>query len=168
MRAFLPHASGMTRTTIVLALLLFVACKSTAQISPADLKKAQSALWDAAMSGELAALTKAIDQGADVNALDTRANPNGRRALNWAAWYNHPDAIKTLLKHGAEIDGFNNTGFTAVHHAAEAGSPEAANVLIEAGANVMISSLAGVTPLERARREGHQEVVRLLEAAGAK
>ena len=118
--------------------------------------------------GDVAALKKAIDDGADVNAIDARTNPNGRRALNWAAWYNHAEAIKELLKGGADINGVNLTGFTPIHHAAEAGSPEAARVLIEAGADVNLPSYAGETPLQRARRVGHQEVVRLLEAAGAK
>ncbi len=168
MGAFLPPLSGMIRTPLVLVLLLFVACKNMEQTSPVDLQKAQNALWDAAKSGDVAALAKAIDEGADVNAIDARTNPNGRRALNWAAWYNHADAIKELLKVGAEINGVNLTGFTPIHHAAEAGSPEAARVLIEAGADVNLPSNAGETPLQRARREGHQEVVRLLEAAGAK
>ncbi len=168
MDAFLPPVSGMIRTTLVLALLLFVACKNMEQTSPVDLQKAQNALWEAAKSGDVAALKKAIDEGADVNALDARTNPNGRRALNWAAWYNHAEAIKELLKGGADIDGVNITGFTPIHHAAEAGSPEAARVLIEAGADVNLPSHVGETPLQRARRGGHQEVVRLLEAAGAK
>ncbi len=168
MGTFLPPLSGMIRTPLVLVLLLFVACKNVEPTSPEDLQKAQHALWDAARSGDVAALKKAIDVGADVHAIDVRTNPNGRRALNWAAWYNHAEAIKELLKAGADIDGINITGFTPIHHAAEAGSPEAARVLIEAGADVNLPSNAGETPLQRARREGHQEVVRLLEAAGAK
>ncbi len=126
MGAFLPPLSGMIRTPLVLVLLLFVACKNMEQTSPVDLQKAQNALWDAAKSGDVAALKKAIDEGADVNAIDARTNPNGRRALNWAAWYNHAEAIEELLKVGAEINGVNLTGFTPIHHAAEAGSPEAA------------------------------------------
>ncbi len=168
MAAFLPPVSGMIRTTIVLVLLLFVASKTMAQPSPADLQKAQNALWDASISGDVEVLKKAIKDGADLNALDVRTSRNGRCALNWAAWYNHAEAIKELLKVGADINGVNITGFTAIHHAAEAGSPEAARVLIEAGADVNLPSNAGETPLQRARREGYQEVVRLLEAAGAK
>ncbi len=168
MDAFLPPVSGMIRTTLVLVLLLFVACKNMEQTSPVDLQKAQNALWDAAMSGDVAALKKAIKEGADLNAIDVRTSRNGRCALNWAAWYNHAEAIKELLKGGADINGVNLTGFTPIHHAAEAGSPEAARVLIEAGADVNLPSYAGETPLQRARRVGHQEVVRLLEAAGAK
>ena len=168
MGAFLSPLSGMIGTPLVLVLLLFVGCKTVEPPSPEDLRKAQHALWDAARSGDVAVLKKAINDGADVNALDARTNPNGRRALNWAAWFNHAEAIKALLKAGADIDGINITGFTPIHHAAEAGSPEAARVLIEAGADVNVPSFAGETPLQRARRGGHQEVARLLEAAGAK
>lgn len=158
----------MICTTVVLVLLLFVASKTMAQPSPADLQKAQNALWDAAISGDVEVLKKAIKDGADLNAMDVRTSRNGRCALNWAAWYNHAEVIKELLEGGADINGVNLTGFTPIHHAAEAGSPEAARVLIEAGADVNLPSFAGDTPLQRARRDGHQEVARLLEAAGAK
>jgi len=156
-----------TQISLALALLLFVGCKTSEQANSVRLENAQYALWDAAKSGDVDILEAAIAQGADVNALDVRTNQNGRRALNWAAWNNHVDAIEVLLEHRADVDGFNRTGFTAIHHSAENGSADAARVLIEAGADVNLPSLAGESPLERARREGHQEVVELLERAGA-
>ncbi|MCH8246267.1 MAG: ankyrin repeat domain-containing protein [Bacteroidetes bacterium] len=166
MKWSLSQFSGVTHAFLVM--LLFAASNSHGQTSPLSQKETQSALWDAATSGDVAALEKAINDGANVNALDIRTSRNGRRPLNWAALYNHPEAISLLLKNGADIDGMNFSGFTPVHHAAEAGSPDAARVLIEAGADVNLPSYEGQTPLQRARKEGHQEVVRLLEAAGAK
>lgn len=156
------HLSGALCT--ILVMLVFVVSNSAGQTDPPSTKKVQNALWDAAISGDLEALEQAINDGGDVNALDVRRSRNGRRPLNWAAWYNHAEAITLLLDSGAEIDGMNITGFTPIHHAAEAGSPEAARVLIEAGADVNLPSYAGQTPLQRARFGGHKEVVDLLEA----
>ena len=87
MDAFLPPVSGMIRTALVLVLLLFVACKNMEQTSPVDLQKAQNALWEVAKSGDVAALAKAIDEGADVNAIDARTNPstNSSAASPWCA-----------------------------------------------------------------------------------
>ncbi|TDI72321.1 MAG: ankyrin repeat domain-containing protein [Bacteroidetes bacterium] len=162
MKLTFSHLSGATCT--ILVMLFFVVSNSAGQTDPPSTKKAQNVLWDAAISGDLEALEQAINDGADVNALDIRRSRNGRRPLNWAAWYNHSEAITLLLDSGAEIDGMNITGFTPIHHAAEAGSPEAARVLIEAGADVNLPSYAGQTPLQRARIAGHKEVVDLLEA----
>ena len=83
----------------------------------AHAQSAQDQLWDAAISGDVSAVTSALDAGADIHALDTRTNRNGRAALNWAAWYNHVAVIDVLLERGAEINAVNNTGFAPLHHA---------------------------------------------------
>ncbi len=132
----------------------------------AGAQSAQDRLWDAAIAGDTAAMIQALADGADVNALDTRTNPNGRRALNWAAWYNHVSVIEALLAHGAEIDAVNNTGFSALHHAAEAGSPDAARALLARGADPSLTNFSGRGPIETARARGHTELVEILSAAG--
>src|SRR5688500_9371310 len=75
---------------------------------------AQARLWDAAISGDTLAIRQAVAEGAVVDSLDTRRNPNGRRALNWAAWHGKVDAIRVLLELGAPIEGENRTGFSAL------------------------------------------------------
>jgi CubicO group peptidase (beta-lactamase class C family) len=125
---------------------------------------AQERLWEAAMSGDTAEIERALGDGADIEALDTRRSRSGRRALNWAAWFNHPDAIRALLRHGAKIDAENATGFTALQHAAEAGSLEAADVLLAAGADPMHRNRSGSRPAETARSQGHPEVAARIEA----
>jgi ankyrin repeat protein len=147
--------------TLWTLLALAAAIPCAAQI-PAT---AQTRLWDAAIAGDTVALATALKDGADIQALDTRRTPNGRRALNWAAINNRVDAIRFLLAHGAQIEATNKTGFTALHHAAEAGSVDAARVLLAAGADPKHTNLEGMTPLARARLEGHTAVAELLEAA---
>jgi ankyrin repeat protein len=123
----------------------------------------QAALWDAAILGDTAAMAAALTQGAVVDSLDVRRNPNGRRALNWAAWYNRVPAIRFLLAHGATLEARNRTGFTALHHAAEAGSLEAAQALLDAGAAPEAANNAGRLPAETAADNGHDVVALLLQ-----
>jgi CubicO group peptidase (beta-lactamase class C family) len=124
---------------------------------------AEEKLWDAAMNGDVPAIESALEAGADIEAQDTRRSRNGRRALNWAASNDHPDAIRTLLSRGASINAANKTGFTALHHAAESGAAEAAEALLAAGADTSLVNTAGERPAEVARRKGHPALAAAIE-----
>lgn len=148
----------ITRTVTVALVLMLAAATSHAQTP-------QLALWDAAKAGDTVEMARALDQGAKVDSLDTIRSRNGRHALNYAAWNNHPAAILWLLRMGAELEAENLTGFSALHHAAENGSLDAAKVLLDAGADPGHANRAGALPLETAIDRGHPEVARLLERA---
>jgi ankyrin repeat protein len=126
---------------------------------------AQARLWDAAIAGDTAAITKALADGARIDSLDVRRSLNGRRALNWAALNNQVPAIQTLLDRGAGIQLANLTGFTPLHHAAEAGATEAAMALLAAGADPTWPNDAGLTPGEVAREHGHGALADSLNVA---
>lgn len=143
--------------TVVLA-----AATLTPAVSRAQATNPQAIFWDSAMQGDTVAMAAALQQGALVDSLDTRQNYNGRRALNWAAWYNRVPAIRFLLTHGASLEARNRTGFTALHHAAEAGSLEAAQALLAAGADPQAANAAGVRPAETAMKRGHEQIAALL------
>jgi ankyrin repeat protein len=133
--------------------------------APLLAQDAQSRLWDAAITGDTLEIREAIDDGAKIDSLDTRRNPNGRRALNWAAWHDRVAAIELLLALGAPLEAENNTGFSALHHAAESGSIAAARVLLAAGADPSHANKVGRRPAETARSQGHHEIAAMLEAA---
>ncbi|MEP7324576.1 MAG: ankyrin repeat domain-containing protein [Gemmatimonadota bacterium] len=126
---------------------------------------AQSQLWDGSMSGDTAAISQALGAGAKIDSLDTRRNQNGRRALNWAAWYNRAAAVRLLIEKGATIEAENRTGFAPLTHAAEAGSLDAARILLANGANPTHANGEGLTPAAVARAHGHLDVAELIEAA---
>ena len=119
-------------------------------------------LFRASKAGNVATIERAIAAGADVNAIDYSERKNGLRALNYAALYNRPDAVRALVAAGAGIDLANNTGFTALHHAAEAGSVDAARTLLELGADKTQRHRGGLTPLEVAEEAGNADVVAML------
>jgi ankyrin repeat protein len=157
------HLSLSRVARIATLSLLLAACRD----STAPVSAAQAALWAAARSGDVAALAIAVEQGADVDALDVRTNDNGRRALNYAAEFNRPAVVHWLAQHGAGLDLGNNRRFTPLHHAAEFGSLEAAVALLQEGADPNVKLASGSTPLAIARQRQHAALVQLLQPVTA-
>jgi ankyrin repeat protein len=124
----------------------------------------QDQLWDFSMSGDTVALASALQHGAAIDSLDTRRNPNGRRALNWAAWYNQAAAIRFLVARGAKVNIGNRTGFTPLHHAAEHGSLDAARALVALGADPTILNNDGQKPADVSRERSHPDITALLDS----
>ena len=78
------------------------------------------------------------------------------------------DAVKALLKEGADVNAPQGDGMTALHWAAERGDVELANVLVYAGANIAaVTRIGQYTPLHIAARSGSAAVVKVLLAAKA-
>lgn len=114
------------RSASPIAVLVTAGALAFAFAAPLRAQDAQSRLWDSAISGDTVSLLQALAAGAKVDSLDLRRNPNGRRALNWAAFNNRVPVIRILAARGAPVNATNLTGFTPLHHAAESGSMEAA------------------------------------------
>lgn len=140
---------------------------TTAAAQQRSVTPVQERFWDAAISGDTVALGRALAEGAVLDSLDTRTNENGRHALNWAAWYDHVDAVRFLLKRGAALEGRNRTWNTPLHHAAEAGSVGAVRALLAAGADPTAINFGGSSPADVARRNVHPEAAALIDSAAA-
>jgi ankyrin repeat protein len=158
----------MKRVTILLTttFVVFTGWALPAGASAQQVSVTQSQLWDGASQGDTAAMATALGAGAAIDSLDTRRNPNGRRALNWAAWFDKTDAVRFLLEHKAQVNLANRTGFTPLHHAAEHGSLAAARVLLAAGADPKLPNANGETPAAVARRLGFTGLAATIDSAG--
>jgi ankyrin repeat protein len=78
------------------------------------------------------------------------------------------EAVRTLLKQGAEVNAAQGDGMTALHWAAEQGNVDMAKILVFAGAEVDAETRLGAhTPLHVAAESGSGEVVKVLVDAGA-
>ena len=78
------------------------------------------------------------------------------------------EAVRTLLKQGADPNAAQADGLTALHWAALNDELGMAQVLLYAGATVSpVTRVGGYNPLHLASRSGHGEVVRALLEAGA-
>jgi ankyrin repeat protein len=78
------------------------------------------------------------------------------------------EAIRTLVRQGADVNAAQGDGMTALHWAAMNGSAEMAELLLHAGASVhSVTRLGTYTPLHLAAKEGHAAVVQSLLTGGA-
>ena len=78
------------------------------------------------------------------------------------------DAVRRLLREGADVNAPQGDGMTALHWAAERGDPELADVLLYAGARVDAGTRIGhYTPLHLAARGADAVVVEVLLDAGS-
>jgi hypothetical protein len=90
-------------------------------------------LLKGASAGDLAGVSQALEQGADVNAKDEYNNT----ALNWAALWGHAEVVKRLLEAGADLENKGSGGgLTPLANAASRGHSDVAQFLLDRGARV--------------------------------
>jgi len=78
------------------------------------------------------------------------------------------EAVRALLKQGADVNAAEGDGTTALHWAARAGDAELVQMLLYAGANVKATTRLGAyTPLMMAAQAGHSAVVAALLTGGS-
>ena len=78
------------------------------------------------------------------------------------------DAVRALLKQGADVSAGQGDGMTALHHAAERGDAAMVEMLVYAGANLgAMTRIGEYTPLHVASQSGNAAVVQALLNAGA-
>jgi uncharacterized caspase-like protein len=121
---------------------------------PFTYRKAPAQAWSESQKTHFFELAKtgtpqdvqgAIDNGADINALDNE----GSTPLMYAAEYNNPDVVTTLLRAGADVNTKDKQGMTALMCAAQINqNPEVITVLLKAGADLKAQdNRMGLTPL---------------------
>jgi ankyrin repeat protein len=85
-----------------------------------------------------------------------------------AAMNGDREALRALLKQGADVNTVQGDGVTALHWAATRGDAEMASMLLVAGANHRAATrFGGYQPLHVAAERGYAAVVRALVKAGA-
>ena len=120
----------------------------------------------AALKRDLAALDRALDEGADPNAMDA----DGYTPLIFAVCNNNTDCVAKLIEAGACPNCYTDKGRTPLNSAASSGYTETIRVLLAGGAQVDFVppyGYASLTPLHYAIDFGHARAIRALLAAGA-
>jgi len=96
------------------------------------------------------------------------AAPGGGSPVADAALKGDREAVRALLKQGADANASRGDGMTALHFAAERGDADLAAMLLYAGANVSaVTRIGGYTPLHLASQSGNVAVVNELLKAGS-
>ena len=136
-----------------------------AQTGPGATEAAQyQGLHAAAHNGDVLVIEKSGGLKAALNARDS----NGRTPLHVATFARKPNAVRALVKAGADINLLDNDRYDGVTIASVADDEETLRVLLSLGANArQITSRYDGTALIAAAHLGHAGVVRQLIAAGA-
>jgi hypothetical protein len=123
-----------------------------------------SPLHGAAHCGDLPRLTAALGSGAAVNGRDR----HGRTPVHVATFARQREAIRALVKAGADLGLLENDRYDAVTIAAVADDEETLKLLLALGASAKLTtSRYDGTALIASAHLGHDGVVRQLIAAGA-
>jgi ankyrin repeat protein len=122
--------------------------------------------WAAARRrGDVEALRRQLDAGADIDARDGQ----NQTALMRAVYDRQADVVRLLVSRGAGLNHTAKYNLTALMLAVIRGQSEIARVLVEAGADVArrgtgAPGFAGKTALDLAIERGDVEIRRLLDA----
>jgi ankyrin repeat protein len=137
--------------------------RSAAPIIPERPSRLDVALFEAAADGDIGAITKLLDAGADVNA----AIGGDGSPLIGAAREGRLDAARLLLDRGADVDkGVRGDG-SALIMAAREGHIDVVTLLLDRGASIEHVVPGDENALIQASGSGRLEVVKLLVSRGA-
>lgn len=101
-------------------------------------------------------------------ALSVALNARSNAPVADAAMAREREAVKALLKSGADVNAAQGDGMTALHWAARNGDAELTQMLLFAGASVKATTrLGGYTALMMAAEQGHANVIAALLSGGA-
>ncbi len=150
-------------------LAAMAAAPAAAQVAPgASEVAAYKGLHAAAHRGDVAQIERLVAARPDAKAeLDAR-DGNGRTPLHVATFAKRQDAIRALVKAGANINLLDKDSYDGVTIAAVADDEETLRLLLSLGAGArQVTSRYDGTALIAAAHLGHDGVVRQLIAAGA-
>jgi len=129
----------------------------------AGVQAADPPLIAAARSGDTAAVTALINEGADTGVTSN----DGATALHFAAESGNVGLAQRLLAAGADVGARTRNGITPLALAAIDGNPEMIVALLEQGADVNGLSAEGESPLMLAALNGRPAAVSALLERGA-
>jgi ankyrin repeat protein len=152
-RALLLCAVALSSTPLV-AQPLAVPKPEQVQASP---------VADAARRGDHETVQALLQQGQNVNGLDSAGTP----ALHWAVHVNDLELVNLLLAAGADLSLKNRYGQAPIHIAVQQRHAAMAQRLLQAGANIEQADAAGEPPLLTATRLGDAGMVEVLLKQGA-
>ncbi len=123
-------------------------------------------VFDAAALGRLGRLAQLVDDDpGQANAWSS----DGFTPVGLAAFFGHPEAVRFLLAHGADVHAVarNPMRVQPLHAATAARNVEAVRLILEAGADPDAEQQEGFTALMAARLHDDTEIIDLLLAHGA-
>ena len=119
-------------------------------------------------NGDIAAVRRFIDSGANLNARDyTYGRPLLAVATTATDERGKIEVVQMLIDAGADVNNFDSGGRPMVNVTALRGSSESLRVLLNAGADPNVRDMSGYPALERAFQRNSPEVIHVLVEGGA-
>ena len=140
-RVLLPFLLGLV--TIIPAMNWISGWAIASGLEANAVKAAEDTIWSAAKNGDLSAIERHVQGGADINGSDPTF---GQTPLVWAALVGQLEAVDWLLQNGAAVNGRTKDGGTPLHAAAFLGRVEVAKLLLQHGADTEAKNDSGDTP----------------------
>ena len=118
--------------------------------TPPNAENNSTDLWlsQAAFTGDLKAVKRALADGADPNTKDPQS---GSTVLVNASLMGHTKVVALLLENGADVNARSQDGGTALHAAAFLGRVETVKLLLDKGADRVLRNNMGGTAIDGAK-----------------
>ena len=160
-----PGSSRPMRISTLLVLLFAIAFPASAQVPPSQAERdAYRGLFLAAARGDVAEIARLAAAGSAIDARDRYA----RTPLHVAAYFRQQDAMRALVKAGADPNALERDRYDIVTIAAVADDVPTLETALAIGARATsVTSRYDGTALIAAAHLGHDGVVRVLIRAGA-
>lgn len=152
--------------TLTACTFLILSLALTTSLVMAD-EKLNSEFRVAAGMGQIERVQSLLKQGADVNSRAPSAGnvPAGGTALMLASARNHPEIVRLLISHGADVNQADEGGGTPLIYAVWKGYKDIVALLLKNGTDIYAKTRDGRTPLSVAKQAGHTEIIKMLKAA---
>ncbi|KAH8664950.1 ankyrin repeat-containing domain protein [Ilyonectria robusta] len=129
--------------------------------------------WTMDTNTEITTSSGRLDELPDITLEDDMSqvdgcNPMPGTPLHIAAALGHIKVARTLIAHGADINGIDSAGLSPIHYATRSNHCAMVVKLLEHGADVHSMDSEGCTPLYRAAQSGNNELVEHLLQYGAR
>ena len=136
------------------------AASAEPELPPKTAEQLTSEIWDAARSGNTAAVQVALQEGANPNS----ATHLGETAMHAAVAAGSLSTVIALKNAGGNINAVTSSGWTPLHHAARFRRADIANYLRTQGANPQAYTRDNPpkTPLQMALDNGDMRIARIL------
>jgi ankyrin repeat protein len=155
---------NMKRTLLCLLLLTVLALTGCGP--SLSVEEASTLLLESTMDNDLAGVTRALEQGADI---ETTEPIGGLTPMIIASNNGYTEIATHLIEAGADVNSADHSGFTPLMGAAQFGHATLIPILVEAGADLEALSITEnqKAALHFAAKNGHAAVVEALLNAGA-
>lgn len=126
--------------------------------APNENHKGRLPIHYAALSGSQKGVKYLLDNGSDINAVDSR----GRRPLHLAVQEGRTEMVQYLIKLGADIHALDKEGKNVLHFAAEFNHVKVMDLFLKMGMDISIVDKVGYSALHWAANDKRTEVLEFL------